>query len=357
MASYRQKNLENGSVEENLPVREEVFSGTYYEIGLKLGKRLEGIEIPPYSREKKKFALACEAVLREVHTALLDKVQGIIDGVKSTGGDFKTYLYARKGGRDPGCTNVVVLPPFTSSGEIIVGCNYDWYYSALKWCELRRMKPKGAIPSISYTHHWAGGQNSMNAEGLFVAISALPRIDAELPGLQWHFIIDILLDSCGKVEDAVDLLTSIPHLNSIGYLVADGSGKASIVEARPKEVRVRAPENGVLIGTNHLVRYGKWPEELPAGIKLTQTTSVERYNKVKELVTQKLGTIDERMLIKILKNHDGHICLGKHEYDADDDPDSLLGTIWSLIGKPGRREVHVSPGHPCRSVYHRFVLE
>ena len=324
-----------------------------------MGRLINKLPIPSPSSESIEFALGCEAVLKEVYPPLLDKVQGMIDGWggDSTGKVFKSYLYTRQGGRTGGCSNIAIMPESSVDGDLIVGCNYDWFYSALKWCELRSLFPKGLYSTMSYTHHWAGSQNALNSQGLFVAISAIPRKEAISPGLQWHLIIDVIMDKCKSLNEALDFITSVPHLGSYSYLLAHDSGEAAVVEARPGEVRVREPERGILVATNHLVGGRGQRDELPKGDSVTRVTSKTRYEKARRSLEEHKGSIDVAVLEEVLKDHSIGLCLGNHDVAGVADPDHELGTIWSLISRPERRELAIAPGHPCQNQYRKNKLQ
>jgi predicted choloylglycine hydrolase len=328
------------------------LKGSYYEIGLQLGATLGSLEIPEADQGAVALAARSEAILAERYPPLLEKVEGLIDGGKLNARDFKAFFYVRDALPQFGCTNLAVLPSRTEDHSVFVGVNYDWYYYAEAWREKRNMAPEGAFASLRVTHHWAGSPDGINDQGLGVFLSVLPRQEATGPGLAWHLIIDILLDSCHNVRQGWDLVGSVPHLSAFNYLLADGSGHALVAEALPNGVTRRDPMNGVLIATNHLPGREGAEEELSPDDLRRQRRSLARYARASELLNGQGRQIGEETVRSLLREHQAPICRGNHDPDPDDTSfDNVFGTIWSLLVRPAKREMRVAWGHPCRSEY------
>ncbi|MFQ6001898.1 MAG: hypothetical protein ACE5LG_09580, partial [Anaerolineae bacterium] len=113
------------------------FEGTHYEIGYQLGGGLATLYIPESDSQGSEFAAQCEAIVKEIYPPILEKVEGLIEGGGLSPQDFKTYFYTRGGPPQIGCTNLAIMPPYTKDGFILLGGNYDWFYSAREWREVR----------------------------------------------------------------------------------------------------------------------------------------------------------------------------------------------------------------------------
>lgn len=334
-----------------------VFEGSYYDIGLKMGVALNALRVPEADEEMESLAASCEALVREIYPPIVEKVQGMIEGAGLNEKDFKAFFYARDVFPHMGCTNLAVLPTCTRDGSLIVARNYDWYYSAKEWRELRDIAAAGAFRSLSVTHHWAGSPDGLNDQGLGVFLAVLPRHEAAGPGLQWHLITDILLDTCQDVREACDFITSVPHLGAFNYLIADAQGHAVVAEALPTGVTIREPRDGFILATNHVpgreaAEQDLWPEEARR-----QRRSLTRYQRATEMLRGKQGQVDEAMLKGLLREHKAPICRGNHDPPDDGTAfDDVFGTIWSLVAKPKERELLVAWGHPCRTEYEAHRL-
>jgi hypothetical protein len=329
-----------------------VLQGTYYEIGLQMGAILGSLEVPRADEETVALALRCEALLADTYPALVDKVEGMIDGGRLSERDFKALFYTRDASPRMGCTNLAVLASHSAGGSLIVGVNYDWYYDAERWREMRKMRPEGAFESLRVTHHWAGSPDGLNEEGLGVFLSVLPRREARGPGLVWHLILDILLDNCRDVADACDLVAAVPHLGAFNYLIADAGGQAVVAEALPGHVTIREPEDGYVLATNHLPGREEPEAQLSEAHKRRQQRSLARYAWVRQTLMAIDGPVDEDAIKGMLRDHEAPICRGNHHPpESSTEFDDVFGTIWSLVARPEYGELQVAWGHPCRSEY------
>lgn len=324
-------------------LKTKTFQGSYYKIGLERAKYLKGFPFPKSTPGEVEFARRCREVVEGIYPPILGEFEGLLDGGGFDRDDFSAYFFARKEGILRGCTSFAVLPSITRDKTTIVGRNYDWIYSDLKWCELRYIRPDGAYPTVSYTHHWAGSPDVLNSEGLCVAMASLPRRDARKPGLQWNLVIDIMMDTCRDVAQARSFITKVPHLRSMSYLIADALGEAIVVEALPDSVTIREPENGFVIATNH--RIGREPVDSPESNRRSQI----RYRRAEEMIAERAGFIDEEVAKRILRDHQCHICSGIHGNVRERE----WGTIWSLICKPQEGGFWIAPGHPCEVEYEK----
>jgi len=341
----------------NLNPGVKVFQGSYYEIGLRMGARLRSLHVPQADHELVSLARRCEALISDRHAPLLDKVEGMIEGGGLNADDFKAFFYARDALPHMGCTNLAVLPSHTRDRSLIVGRNYDWYYYSREWRELRSINPKGAFRSLSVTHHWAGSPDGLNDQGLGVFLAVLPRQRSTEPGLQWHLVTDVMLDTCRDVREACDFVTSVPHLGAFNYLIADARGRAVVAEALPNGVTIREPEDGFILATNHLPGREAPEEELSEEDARRQRRSLIRYGRASEMLQDRRRQVDELMVKDLLREHQAPICRGNHDPPENGtDFDDVFGTIWSLIARLTERELLVAWDHPCRSEYRRYGL-
>ncbi len=321
------------------------FTGNPYEIGFQRGSELADLPMPDVARSEVAFAGACRGCVEELHPPLVEMFEGMLAGGGFDRDRFTVYFFARKQGMLRGCTNFAALPPLTRDGAVIAGRNYDWVYSDLKWCELRYLHVEGAFPILSYTHHWVGHPDCLNREGLFIAISSLPGQASRGPGVQWNLMVDALSATCRRVDEAERLLRSVHHLRSIAYLIVDAQGGAFVAEAVPGSVRVRRPESGYVIATNHMLG------EADASVRARR--SQVRYSRVEEVLRARAGRVDEAVAKEILSDHDCTICSGAHGGHASGD----WGTIWSSVCRPDLPAVQIAPGHPCEVAYETVTFE
>lgn len=329
-----------------------VLEGSYYEIGLQTGATLGTLEVPEADEDTVALALECEALVADRYPAILDKVEGMIDGGTLNRRDFKALFYARDFSPQMGCTNLAVLPSHTVDHSLLVGANYDWYYYAREWREIRKVRPKGARWSLRVTHHWAGSTGGLNEAGLGVFLSVLPRQSSVGPGLAWHLIVDLLLDRCRDVEEACGFVTAVPHLSAFDYLIVDAEGAAVVAESLPGGVTIREAENGLLLATNHLPGRETPEDELSPPDRRRQERSLARFALATKVLSEMGSSVDEVAIRSLLQDHEAPICRGNHNPPQNAVAfDDVFGTIWSLVSRPQERQLQVAWGHPCRSEY------
>jgi isopenicillin-N N-acyltransferase-like protein len=318
---------------------------------------MASLQLPEPDGETLRFALACEATLAGIHPPVMEKVEGMIDGGGFPTGAFKAAFYASHFSPSMGCTNLAVLPSRTADGTLIVGINYDWYYHSREWREIREIRPEGALASLGVTHHWAGSPDGVNEAGLGVFLSVLPQEKALGPGLAWHLVTDILLETCHDVAEGCQSVSSVPHLGAFNYLITDAGGRAVVAEASPAGVTLRQPEGGLLLATNHLPGRELPEQELSERDRRRQRRSLARYAKASEFINGLKRPIDDAVIESLLADHEAPICRGNHDpVEGDTSFDNVFGTIWSLISRSAERALRVAWGHPCRTDYRKYVL-
>ena len=322
-----------------------------------MGARLTALEIPEANQETLAMAAKCEAIVAERYPAILDKVEGMIEGGQLDSRNFKAVFYVGDSSSQVGCTNLAVLPSYTTDGALLVGVNYDWYYYAEEWRELREVGPDGAYRSLRVTHHWAGSPDGLNEKGLGIFLSVLPHRDSTGPGLAWHLITDLVLDSCQDVDEGWDLVSSVPHLGAFNYLLADAQGQAGVAEALPDGIIRRDPSEGFLLAANHLPGRTVPEESLSPEDARRQKRSLARCARAIELLGPAGRQVDQETIKAVLRDHQAPVCRGTHDsMPADTSFDNVFGTIWSLVVEPSKRQMLVAWGHPCRSDYCKYAL-
>ena len=241
------------------------------------------------------------------------------------------------------CAGFALAPEITRRGDPLVGRNYHWGYAAWHRCHVREIHTKGALSTLGYTHHWASSPDVLNSAGLFLCLFSIPGEKPRDPGLQWHMVVDMIAETCRSTREAEELISSVPHLRAYAYLIADRHGGMAVVEASQEAVRVRRPENGFIVMTNHCVRDD-------AG-QIRNRGSFARYQRIIELITRHLPDADEDAIKEILADHQEGICLGPPTALYWED-DNRYGTIYALICQPRQLELSIAAGHPCRTPFY-----
>ena len=322
------------------------IEGDYRQMGLQQGLGLKqiGLVLPRQATKMLLFAEKCEKSVKQYAPELLEEIAGVAEGAGLDYEALKTFtLTAPFEPQDvPHCTVVAVAPERTSDNMSIVGRNYDFFFDESKeGATTFSCYPEGGFASLGNCDIWVGREDGLNEAGLFVAQARFFTRGLK-PGLAFWLIIRLLLDRCATVDEGLELLRKIPHAQGFTYMLADSSGKAVGVEQALGGIEVRYPENGLLVVTNHAV-CSRW-----AGKEaFVPPDSHPRYNRLQRLLGS--GIVDVATVKRALQDHEGLVCSHGAHF-----PNRKFGTIWSLVGRPGKRELQIADGQPCQAQYFKI---
>ncbi len=221
------------------------LSGTHHAIGLSIGRGSTHFTLPVWWPEPPSlaFAHACAREIAACHAPLLDELYGHAEGQGQRYEDLlRIICRERLGGRPVhvpemgGCTSFAWRAP---NGHILVGRNYD-FYPVQRVRQRIRLAPDGTRPTLGMRGSVPCGRyDGVNDAGLFVSLHVVlvSRPERSSPGIPFHLIPRIVLETCGSVTDAIDRLVQIPHLHSFNYLLADSHSFAA-VECHPDRLRI-----------------------------------------------------------------------------------------------------------------------
>jgi predicted choloylglycine hydrolase len=319
--------------------------GSYRQMGLQqgLGLKETGFVLPKQAAKMVRFAKKCEELVKQFAPEYLEEIGGVAEGAGLDCEALKAFtLTCPFEPQDvPSCTVVSLSPERTNDKLPIVGRNYDFFFEASKaGATTYSCYPERGFASLGNCDIWVGREDGLNEAGLFVGQARFFTRGLK-PGFVFWLIIRLLLDRCATVDEGLDLLRKIPHAQGFTYMLADSSGKAVAVEQTLSGIEVRYPENGLLIMTNHAV-CPRW-----AGKEVfVPSDSHPRYNRLKELLGS--GVVDVEAVKRALQDHEGLVCSHGTHF-----PNRGFGTIWSLVGKPGERELEIAAGQPCQARYRK----
>lgn len=220
-----------------------------------------------------------------------------------------------------------------------MGRNYDFFY----WARIRHLihaKPAVYYATLGMNDGLMGGRHDgVNERGLFVALTSAmtTKPKSTRPGVVFHLVPRILLETCASAGEAVMLACEIPHLMSNSFLIADPQ-EMFVVEAYPGSVRVREAEDGYIAVTNHFLH----PELQPLMRSPIQENSERRLAKIASALQEAEEDSDPwKIATDILTDHETPIC---GHTDG-------LATLWSLVADLTNQRLSYSLGAPCRNQY------
>lgn len=315
------------------------LSGKYYDMGVKYGKTLRrvGYKPPKLTDKRMQFARESEKEVKRVFPEILEEIQGFADGCVVPYKDLCPFIINIGIKQPTGCSCFASV--LTTSSRPIMGRNYDWYYEIQKYTESYLTMPKGAYWSLGNSDIFVGREDGLNECGLAVAMALVSPKEFK-PGINFALIVRALLDKCTNVSEALNFLENISYLRSDNYLLVDKEGDMAVVEVSPRKIRVRRPEEGVIVATNHFVHCEMKEEE---DVSNRSPTSLQRYQRIESLLKKAKGRLDLNLARCILSDHEGLVCSHREEIK--------LGTIWSFICSPSENTVLMATGHPCKKRY------
>jgi len=295
------------------------LDGTYYEMGFRYGTILykHGFKPTEQPDEKLTFGRECEIEVKRVFPEVLDEIHGFADACH-TSYEHLAALILGVGAFKPGGACSVFT---TSSGsEVLFGRNYDFYYRFKKHSESYLAKPSNGYLSVGSTDIFVGREDGVNKKGLAIGMTAVMPTEVK-PGINFALLVRSVLDKCASVREATKVLTSAHNVTANNYLVADRENEMAVIEACPKRVRVRKPEekDGFIVCTNHFIHSDMQDME---NQRERPSDSVQRYATIYEKLQQFNGKVRVKDAKKILSNHDGRVCSHIEE--------NRLGTLGQL---------------------------
>ena len=236
--------------------------------------------------------------------------------------------------------------------HVVVGQNWDWIPYARDTVVVLESVPDDGPAFVTVVEAGLLAKLGVNSDGLAVMTNALACTeDQGEPAIPYHVMLRALLD-CSTTDEAVDQLRQARRSSSANYLIADRSGSAVDVEARPggadKLHLVGPDDRGVLLHTNHFVS----PEF--DGVDYTTlmpSTSRFRLAQVVETVDGSEDPTGPAVFAEALTDHTDHpdsVC--RHPDPSLPWPEQSLTVASVLIDLTDRR-VQISEGPPCESGY------
>lgn len=321
------------------------LSGDHYAIGYQMGRSTPMREVETWRDPETEmaFARACAEVVRQFHSPLLDEFRGYADAQGRRWEEMLPHLSMNlPEGTLSGCTTLARRLP---DGHLLVARNYDFLHSQ-RQRYLRRLSPAGGPASLGTQAGLVGScYDGVNSHGLFVALHLIRARTPERvpPGVPYHLIPRILLETCRTAREAIALLREMPHLFPFNYLVAD-AGEMAAVEVYPGQVRVRRPENDALVVTN----YYALPALRPLHGRRNLTAQIERVRWIKERIAQDrvTGAADGwRWAQALLRDHSVPMC---HHRPTQ-------ATLWATTADLTARRVAYCLGAPCRNAFQEMA--
>lgn len=247
-------------------------------------------------------------------------------------------LFVRAGALPHGCSAVAWRAP---NGHVLAGRTYD-FYTRMRTRHLLITDPQQGWAHLGMNGGLVGGRyDGVNEHGLFIALHKVMtnHPERDRPGVPYHLIPRIALQSCTSADEAADLIERLPHLASFNFTVADRSGAFIALECYPGRPVQRREGDGVLAVTNHYTA----PSLTPLQGKRPVDGSYRR-----KAGLESIGGYGDPWAITAgaISDHASDVCAHR-EFGA---------TLWAGVFDLTARRVAYSFGAPCRNRLQEFVF-
>lgn len=335
------------------------FSGSYYDIGFQLGKRIKNLfQIPLISKETIAFTQECLPYVKQYAPGILDEIRGICDAAGFNSTLIEAFILALgkdmiyqaremfKKGIDFGCSSFAISSRSTGLKTAIFAQNYDWTESFRKFFTVARTRPKRGVSNLAFTDHIVGRYGGMNKEGLALSIHGMPSYEKEWsPGLRMNIIARWILDNFKTTKEAVNYIERIPHICGQTFLLCDKQDTIARMETAGDEIIITYSNNGFMAITNEYETKSLKKYEYK---NFSFRNSEERLRKINKWYEANKSGITIGKIKKLLSGHDEGVC-NHFEFAGE-----MTSTIWSWIAQIGLDEILVCDGSPCANPYQRM---
>ncbi len=353
--------------------------GSHYDIGAQHGERLADVilnsVIPFVDDNMKKLNMRTDGIRRitakyetlieKQFPEIIEETRGLADGAGiSYERALALLLYWEV--RDtveyafPECSSFVASGDATADGKPIASQNSDWPKHMIDlgigYCF--HVKPDGQYSFIGRGLAGNLGRPSVigfNEKGLAFVGSGIRQLKGAGFGFPPLTITRIGIERCSSVDEFLELLGTIPSWSHAGENVdvVDKDGCMARISFSTKRLFISQTKNHFVASTNHyhnneMTQFGPLTRE-------GYPSSWARYERLVELLWQNYGELDATRAQVIMSDHmygdvppNGALSLCRHGED--------IQTLTNLILLPGKRELRMSYGTPCKMTYSSYKL-
>ncbi len=213
--------------------------------------------------------------------------------------------------------------------------NYD-FSPDLYDARLVFTKPTDGYCSVGLSQQVIGRLDGMNEKGLVVGLHFV-NSEHRGEGFIATTVVRMLLEQCANVEEAMKLITTIPHGYCFNYSMTDPSGVNVVVEASPERQVIK--HMNPLVCANHFES-----GELKGLNRATAENSIRRQQYVS-------GLVDEKMSALSAYHHfnDAESPVFFHHYEE------YFGTLHTVVYSPKDLTIIIGVGENCEPM--RFSIE
>ena len=318
------------------------LEGNHYEMGFHYGSLLlkGGVsfeEIIKLTDEQIEFGKESLKICEKVIPKICDEIRGLADGVKINYEMFASWLLSMYCfGDEHGCTCLC----FKDGDKIIFGRNGDMYPELKATSESILYRPKEGNIFLGHSTALISMEDGINEYGLAAGMTFLLPKNIKY-GLNAGFLVRHILESCKNVNEAIDLLNTVPISSTQNIVLADKDGDMAVVECSSQKIIVRRSEKNYLIASNHFVSSQMIGQH--ANPEENWYHSLDRYNTIDVALNKTNGKESVLYAQEILSGKYGFVCQYEKKLKFD--------TLWSVVYDLSELNVYCAEGNPSRKKY------
>ncbi len=253
-----------------------------------------------------------EDIPLEIQREIVGQVYAYDDPFGDAGGKFSRFLsylalhdLAQTIEKSPliACSAFAVTGPASASGGTLLGRNFDF--------EAGRIFDEEKSVSVfapGRGHRFAtvawpgmnGVVTGVNERRVWVSVNAARSDDESGRGLPVSLLVRHVLEAADDAEHAARLLREARTRVADLYLVGDRS-RAFVVEKTPARAALRGPERDRLVVANHFLDPALRAEARNLALE-RQTTSLVRFERLRQLVAEAEGPLDVPGALAVLRD-------------------------------------------------------
>jgi len=251
------------------------------------------------------------------------------------------------------CTCLAALPQATLSKDVLMGQNWDWMPIFKDFCIFLSVRQKRGPNFVTFVEAGGIAKLGFNSSGIGLCANTMLSIkDKRNYKVPYHLICRKILVS-ENISDAIESITMTERASSANYLIGHEEGEVVDVEAAPGRAeftKIKHPQNGILGHANHFTM-DMGIEDL---LKKRYPDTIKRDSRVNELLRIYSGKINEKILRKILRDHENYPTSICRHANSDRIEDEQWESVASIIMNLREKKMWITHGPPCKTEYNQL---
>jgi isopenicillin-N N-acyltransferase-like protein len=250
-----------------------------------------------------------------------------------------------------GCTGFGIRQEVTADDKAYMGQNWDWIPSIDTFVmDLRRQDGPNMV--MMTEAGIVGGKIGVTEHGIGMACNGLiSEDDGENPYRKPMHVRFREAMNAERLDKAIKPLITGDRAVSANVILGHAAGEFIDLELAPEHVNQLYPEDGILTHANHFEGGG-----VDSRCETLLPDTLCRGPRLRRLLTQQAGEIDEEILTEALRDHfnrPASVC--RHRDEALDERERFY-TNGSYVIDLEERRLLATDGPPCEREYHEFSV-